>query len=230
MVKSEKALRQEKEQQPLLTWTVNQLSTCFYKQSDTFQIQKAQWRLAAAFFEAEDPGLKVEVKLINNPFSLKHNREYYNKKQFEVPSNQEGLRIDPLAQFEVEQQALEKQEQRVEELNAFAQDYPNHTFVTFVSSIKIDTDKVVSEPRVNTLICSAKAPTELMRYDNFDIETLPSQTELNIGLYLKLHESHAHIMNYLSRNFGDLFDDPDIGMLTKDELKLLLKHKYLNVS
>lgn len=36
IVSQEKELRQEKPQQPLLTWTVNQLSTCFYKQSDTF--------------------------------------------------------------------------------------------------------------------------------------------------------------------------------------------------
>jgi hypothetical protein len=38
------------------------------------------------------------------------------------------------------------------------------------------------------------------------------------------------MMNYLSRNFYLLYDDPEIGLLTKDELKLLLKHKYLKVN
>lgn len=49
-------------------------------------------------------------------------------------------------------------------------------------------------------------------------------------MYLKLSEFHAQILNFLSRNFGMIFDDPDIGLLTKEELKLLLKHKYLNVT
>jgi hypothetical protein len=41
---------------------------------------------------------------------------------------------------------------------------------------------------------------------------------------------HSEILNYISRNFSSLFDDPDIGLLSKDEFKLLLKHKYLNVT
>jgi len=38
------------------------------------------------------------------------------------------------------------------------------------------------------------------------------------------------MLNFLSRNFEMLFDDPDIGLLTKEEMKLILKHKYLNIS
>jgi hypothetical protein len=38
------------------------------------------------------------------------------------------------------------------------------------------------------------------------------------------------VLNYISRNFSKVFDDPDFGLLHKDELKLLLKHKYLNAA
>jgi len=44
-----------------------------------------------------------------------------------------------------------------------------------------------------------------------------------------MNESYSVMLNYISRNFKCLFDDPDIGLLKKDEFKLLLKHKYLNV-
>lgn len=47
---------------------------------------------------------------------------------------------------------------------------------------------------------------------------------------MKLNHTHSEILNYISRNFEHLYNDPDIGLLHKDELKLLLKHKYLNVS
>jgi hypothetical protein len=68
---------------------VNSLTNCFYKQSGTFQIEKAQWRLAVSYFKAEDPDLKIEIKLINNPFDIKQNKSFYKKKEFEVPSNLE---------------------------------------------------------------------------------------------------------------------------------------------
>ena len=45
-----------------------------------------------------------------------------------------------------------------------------------------------------------------------------------------MNHTHSEILNYISRNFEHVYNDPDIGLLHKDELKLLLKHKYLNVS
>lgn len=87
----------------------------------------------------------------------------------------------------------------------------------------------MSDPQLNTLICSGKAPTELIRLPNFDLKNLASQ-EINIGIYVKLNHRHSEIMNYISWNFESILDDPDIGLLSKDELKLLLKHKYLNVN
>lgn len=40
---------------------------------------------------------------------------------------------------------------------------------------------------------------------------------------------HAQILHYISKNFTYLINDPDIKYLTKEEFKLLLKHKYLYV-
>jgi len=41
--------------------------------------------------------LKLEIKLLNNPFDIKKAKNYFKKKDFEVPSNLEGSRIDPVA-------------------------------------------------------------------------------------------------------------------------------------
>jgi hypothetical protein len=88
----------------------------------------------------------------------------------------------------------------------------------------------MSEPQLNSLICSGKAPTELRKLPNFDLDQYPTKQEINIGIYVKLNHTHSEILNYISRNFSQCFDDPDIGLLHKDEFKLLLKHKYLNVA
>jgi hypothetical protein len=37
-------------------------------------------------------------------------------------------------------------------------------------------------------------------------------------------------MNYIIQNFEHLVADKDIGLLTKDELALILKHKFLRVT
>ena len=56
--------------------------------------------------------------------------------------------------------------------NNLALDFPNHTFVTFLSSVKVDSDDLISEPQINTLICSGKAPTELRRLHNFNLDEI----------------------------------------------------------
>lgn len=64
--------------------------------------------------------------------------------------------------------------------------------------------------------------------EDFELESL-KQEDLHIGVYLKISHAHSEILNYISKNFASIFDDPDIGFLKKEEFKLLLKHKYLNV-
>jgi hypothetical protein len=61
-----------------------------------------------SFFRAEDPDLKLEIKLINNPFDIKQNKNFFRKRDFEVPSNLEEQKIDPVAQYEVENEESEK--------------------------------------------------------------------------------------------------------------------------
>lgn len=78
------------------------------------------------------------MKLINNPFDVKQNKNYFRKKDFEVPGNLDDQRIDPLARFEVENEDSDLQSIKIDQFNSFALDYPNHTFVTFLSSVKID--------------------------------------------------------------------------------------------
>jgi hypothetical protein len=41
---------------------------------------------------------------------------------------------------------------------------------------------------------------------------------------------HAQLLSFISKNFTYLIHDPDIKHLTKDDLKLLLKHKHLYVT
>ena len=44
------------------------------------------------------------MKLINNPYDTKKAKEYFKKAEFDVPSNQDVERIDPVALFEVVQE------------------------------------------------------------------------------------------------------------------------------
>jgi len=83
---------------------------------------------------------------------------------------------------------------------------------------------------MHTMICSAKAPTELRRVRNFDLSMNLDPDALKVGVFFKMQELHAMIMTYINRNFTGLINDPDIKLLRKDEFKTLLKHKHLNVT
>jgi UDP-N-acetylglucosamine pyrophosphorylase len=77
---------------------------------------------------------------MNSPFDTKQTKEYFKKNEFGVPSNLDKVKIDPSAQFEVEQVDKEDQPFKIEELNATAQNYPNHAFVSFLASVDIDSN------------------------------------------------------------------------------------------
>ena len=77
------------------------MSNAFYKQSDTFSIEGVQWRLAVSYFKQKDPALSIQMKLINNPYDSKRAKEYFKKTDFDVPSNLDVNKIDPVALFEV---------------------------------------------------------------------------------------------------------------------------------
>jgi hypothetical protein len=97
--------------------------------------------------------------------------------------------------------------------------------VSFLASVHFEFDPVQAEPEVYTMICSAKAPTELRRVENFDADG----GELRVGVYFQMLDLYSIIVSYINQNFSMLVNDPDIKLLRKDEFKLLLKHKYVHV-
>jgi hypothetical protein len=40
--------------------------------------------------------------LLSNPYDIKQNKNYFKKQDFEVPSNLDAEKLDPTAQFEVQ--------------------------------------------------------------------------------------------------------------------------------
>ena len=114
-------------------------------------------------------------------------------------------------------------------MNAFAHDFPSHSFVSFLSSVNIYQDQPLSAPKLYSMICSSKAPTELLSIPNFDLRDV-FDDKLDIGLQFQTKELFSQLLSFISRNFTYLINDPEIRYLSKDDFKLLLKHKYLNVT
>lgn len=109
--------------------------------------------------------MRVEIKLLNNPYDINKAKNYFKKQDFELPSNLAAERIDPIAKFEVENEDEPSNKRRkIEELNAQSQNFPSFRFISFLASVHFDFDHQQSEPELHTMICSAKAPTELRRF------------------------------------------------------------------
>jgi hypothetical protein len=51
-----------------------------------------------------------------------------------------------------------------------------------------------------------------------------------MSLYISVNYLISAILNYVSKNFGQLYHEKDVKFLDKEQLKQILKHKYLNVS
>ena len=93
----EKLKQQKPSTEPLLVWSVHNLTNYFYKQSDSIHIQGAHWRLALSFFKKQSTCLKVDIKIMNSPFDIKQAKEYYKKHEYAVPSNLDVKKLDPMA-------------------------------------------------------------------------------------------------------------------------------------
>jgi len=78
------------------------------------------------------------------------------------------------------------------------------------------------------LISASKAPSALVSYPGLKLEQM--NNEFDVSLYLSVSYTHAAILNYISRNFGQLYSSRDLHLLSKDHLKQILKHKHLNVT
>ena len=45
-----------------------------------------------------------------------------------------------------------------------------------------------------------------------------------------MKQMHSQLLCYISKNFTFLMQEPEIRHLSKDDLKLILRHKYVNVT
>jgi hypothetical protein len=73
-----------------LTWNIQNLSGNFYKESDPFMVENAQWKLSVSYFKMDEEALSVQIKMLNNPFEVKKSKDYFKKKDFFLPSNVPG--------------------------------------------------------------------------------------------------------------------------------------------
>jgi hypothetical protein len=81
---------------------------------------------------------------------------------------------------------------------------------------------------VHTLICSAKSPALLEKIIDFDVDR--HDGEVQVQIYFKIKYIYSSILLYISKNFTYLIVDPLLYLLPKDQFKLILKHKYINVT
>lgn len=67
---------------------------------------------------------------------------------------------------------------------------------------------------MHTLICSAKTPALLKKFQDFRIEDYNNL--LTVEIYFKIKYIYSAILLYISRNFTYLITDPMISMLPKE--------------
>lgn len=70
---------------------------------------------------------------------------------------------------------------------------------------------------------------QLISVEDFDIAWLNGEP-INVSLKFSLKEMHSQLLSYISKNFTYLMHEPEIRFLSKEDFKLLLRHKYLNVT
>ena len=114
------------------------------------------------------------------------------------------------------------------QLNASAANFTNHCFVSFVASVDLFDDQPLNQCQIYSMICSQKQPVQLMSVDYFEINQLETNS-INISLAFQIKELHSQLLGYISQNFTYLMHEPEIRFLSKDDFKLILRHKYLNV-
>lgn len=124
-----------------MTWSVANISQCFYKQSDNIMLLDAEWRLALSYFQGQNTGLRVEIKLLNNPYDVKKSKDFFKKSEFEVPSNLETEHVNPIAKLQVdyEEEDIDKK-RRIEKIDADASKFPQYNFVSFLASVHFEFD------------------------------------------------------------------------------------------
>ena len=98
-----------------------------------------------------------------------------------------------------------------------------------MASVDITDQGPQNKPKIYTILCSQKAPCELLSVQDFRIDNVDDGT-IDVYLHFQIKQLHAQLLTFISKSFTYLVHDPDIKHLTKDDFKLLLKHKHLNVT
>ncbi len=96
-----------------LTWKIQNLSGNFYRESDPFMVESAQWKLSISYFKMEEEALSVSIKMVNNPFEVKKSKDYFKKKDFFLASNI-GMQnqVNPLEELDNDDGLNEEEIQR----------------------------------------------------------------------------------------------------------------------
>lgn len=53
---------------------------------------------------------------------------------------------------------------------------------------------------------------------------------MDVTLKFQVEDVHSQLLCYISKNFTYLMYEPEIRHLSKDDFRLILRHKYLNVT
>lgn len=111
--------------------------------------------------------------------------------------------------------------------------YPQHNFMSFIAAVKINNDPYM-EAIVSNLIVSSKSPCVVAKIKCFMIEDyieLEQETgqSFKLSIFIKTSKVIPVILNTISKNFYMYCSDPGVSFLDLEDLKLLLKHKRLQV-
>ena len=108
--------------------------------------------------------------------------------------------------------------------------------LTFVAAVRLNPGETVhyDPPTVHTIIAASKSPAIINTQKFFMIEDwLEASAEygepFSVSLFLKVSKLHSVILSTIAMNFADYTSDPNISLLSVDEMKLLLKSKILQV-
>jgi len=205
-----KVLKKEKEYfasehvTPNLTWSLSKLYDNFYKDSKPFFVLGCYWVLSIWNRKGD-------------------NTVYIGIKQSKTPKEVEELLNctlkDTINPFKKSQGG---------EMNGQGK-IPNHcilTVATFVSIHELDTNNE-GIFQLASLISASKVPTTIRILTVQDLKRIGGQ--VTIDIYLKLEYTYSGILTYISKNFSWLYNTPRVGLMTRNQLLTLLKHKYLNV-
>jgi len=199
-----------------LTWNLMNVVDGCNRESEPFTILGHTWSLCIQSFKTEGY-LYISIK---SPKITKDSEEfllkssYYNKNNFFFNPSKKQMVIQSNNEPQIESQV----------------DFiPNHCILTLSTSIQIKELKERNKGIFSmvSLFAGSERATMLRK---IPLSKLPNtEGTLGIEVYMKMNYTYPGILAYISRNFDWLYNSPNLVKLSKTELLVLLKHKYLNI-